>query len=180
MTSRITPALALASALALAACGPGEDAQYEQPDTPGEEPIDVRETPMPEYTETVQSDFTAVEGVEAEITGTLHLLEPTTVASPGAPMRVRVQVSGLPPGEHAWHIHAGACEADGEVVIPFTATADEEGIADPLTPDAQGIAMAEIEVPALADRWMGTGDHSIHVHEAAGTEPGPALACADL
>lgn len=177
MTYRITSVLAVTSALALAACGPGEDAQYE-PDTPGEDPIDVRETPMPDYTETAQADFSATEGTESDIVGTLHLMQPTSVAAPGAPMRIRVQVGGLAAEEHAWDIHAAPCDSEGEVVVPFTPDG-EEGIAEPLTPGAEGIAELEVDVPALAERWMGVGDHSVHIH-AAGEEHGPTLACATL
>lgn len=179
MRYRITPLLAVASALALVACGPGEETEFE-PDTPAEDVEDVRETPMPDYTETLQSDFTATEHAESDIIGTLHLEEPTTVAPTGTPMRIRVQVSGLAEEDHPWDIHAGACGSEGEVIVPFGTTAGDEGISDPLSPDDQGIAEAEVEVPTLADQWMGPGDHSVHIHTDVGDEHGPTLACATL
>lgn len=183
MTYRTPSLLALASVLTIAACGPGEDAadELEVPgDEVAEEPTDVRETPMPEYTETVQSDFTSGEEAEVEIIGTLHLMEPTSAAAPGAPLRIRVQMSGLPAGEHAWHIHAGPCDASAEVAVALTATEEQDGITQPLTSDDMGVAEAEVEVPGLAERWMGSGDHSVHVHEGSGTDFGPSIACATL
>lgn len=123
-------------------------------------------------------------------TGPAHdpgsVLETPGVESPmagrGGGFRLVVALDGLPPGPHAWHIHSGPCGQQAPVVVPFTATAQSQGIAHPLTADPAGSARAEVTVPAsqMTLERLASGRYSIHVHRSAGTDHGPTVACANL
>lgn len=55
-------------------------------------------------------------------------------------IQVQVEATGLPPGPHAWHIHAGSCAQQGAVVVPFTPTRQMEGLDEDIRADANGEA----------------------------------------
>lgn len=95
-------------------------------------------------------------------------------------LRLRAELTGLPEGEHAWHIHAGPCGVDAPVEIPLSAPPGEEAVAEPLTAGPDGTATTEISVPPLKDLWVAAGSYSVHVHETVGEDHGPTLACANL
>lgn len=103
-------------------------------------------------------------------------------AAGGTGFRLAVEVNGLPRGEHAWHIHSGPCGEDGPVVVPFTNTADKEGIGQPLMADQTGSARATVMVPPteLTLQQLEGGQYSLHIHQQGGVDHGPTLACADL
>ena len=94
-----------------------------------------------------------------------------------------MNLTGVPEGEHAWHIHQGACGTkDAPVVVPFTATKDKPGIGSPLVAAAGGSTTAEVTVPSsvLTTQQLQSGDYSLHVHQKSGTDHGPSIACANL
>jgi hypothetical protein len=97
--------------------------------------------------------------------------------------KVAVSFTGVPAGDHAWHIHQGACGAkDTPVVVPFTEDKDKAAIATPITPDASGNAMTEVSVPSslLTVTQLRDADYSLHLHQKAGIDHGPTIACATL
>jgi Cu/Zn superoxide dismutase len=97
--------------------------------------------------------------------------------------RVSVNLQNVPEGEHAWHIHQGACTArNAPVVVPFTADKDKAGIASAIVAGVDGKVLAEATVPGtmLSVDQLRSGDYSLHVHQKAGTEHGPSIACAGL
>src|SRR5687767_12858073 len=97
--------------------------------------------------------------------------------------RVAVSFTGVPAGDHAWHIHQGACGAkDTPVVVPFTEDKDKAAIASPITPDTSGNAMTEVSVPSslLTVNQLRDADYSLHLHQKSGTDHGPTIACATL
>jgi Cu/Zn superoxide dismutase len=100
----------------------------------------------------------------------------------GGEYRRDVRIEGLSAGEHAWHIHSGPCGHAAAVVVPFTPTADEPGLADALTPGAGGVAEASVTVPQgqLSLDQLRSGEYSLHVHQRGGVDHGPPLACANL
>jgi Cu/Zn superoxide dismutase len=127
------------------------------------------------------SDFRAPENVEApEVEGTVKVLVAEADMQGTATPRLRVELRGLTPGEHAWHVHSGPCGTPAPIEIALTATADTDGLVSPLVADAAGEAEAEVPVPALADLMLGEGHYSLHVHEFGGIDHGAAVACADL
>ncbi len=93
---------------------------------------------------------------------------------------VTLNLTGLAPGEHAWHIHNAPCGQDGPIIFAFTATADMEGTADPVTAADDGSATATGTIPGvrLARDELRSGMYSLHVHESGGTDHGPSVACA--
>jgi len=95
---------------------------------------------------------------------------------------IRVSLTGLTPGEHAWHIHQGTCEAGGDVVVALTDTGTMTGIASPLAVGDNGEVTTTVTIPTadLSPDMIQSGAYSLHVHERGGTEHGPTVACADL
>ena len=113
-------------------------------------------------------------------TGTPGTAEGTGQAGQG--FRVEVSLNGLSEGDHAWHIHRAPCGEDGPVVVPFSATPDEEGLTGDLSVDQSGRAESSADVPAedLTLDQLRSGQYSVHVHAQGGVDHGPTVACADL
>jgi hypothetical protein len=162
-----SPVLGLAVVFA---CAPADDAELEP-----EETQEVAPPPAPEPAEEAPwtTDFQAAPDVP-NITGSL------TAEPMGDDTQVRITLNGLPPGEHAWHIHNAPCGQDGPVVYAFTSTAELEGTDAPITAAEDGSATATATVPG--DRLMRAdlrnGQYSLHVHANSGTDHGPSIACA--
>lgn len=95
---------------------------------------------------------------------------------------VTVHLTGLAPGEHAWHIHRASCAEDGPIVAPMTETVNDPGLEGPLEAEAGGMAMDTAFVPTsvLPLSALETTAHSLHVHARGGLDHGPTVACADL
>ncbi|HEY7529106.1 MAG TPA: CHRD domain-containing protein [Gemmatimonadota bacterium] len=102
--------------------------------------------------------------------------------APGDDLEARVRVTGLTPGEHAWHIHSAACGAEAPVVVAFTSTKELEGTAGPLDAGSDGVAQGSGEIPAdrLTRQQIESGSYSVHVHAKGGVDHGPSVACANI
>jgi Cu/Zn superoxide dismutase len=134
----------------------------------------------PEGNVVTTANFEPGEGAgERAISGTVTVLEGE---EPTGGYRLAVEIEGLTPGEHAWHIHNAPCGKQGPVVVPFTATESEEGLAQALDAGEGGMAEAEVTVPSerLSLDELKSGEYSLHVHQNAGADHGPTVACADL
>ena len=192
--------MAVAFAATASACDTGNDDveiyEGEEAATPALETEPANEAPI------LTAAFEAGEGATeaARVSGTVRVFaadggaDATTPAT-GAPsatttdegrtgqgFRVEVSLNGLSEGDHAWHIHDAPCGQEGPVVVPFSATADEEGLTGDLSVDESGRAESSADVPAedlTLDRLQG-GQYSVHVHAQGGVDHGPTVACADL
>lgn len=197
--------LAVALTAGVAACDAGDDEidiyEGEEAATPS------LETPAESGTEAalITAQFQPAEGATeaARISGTARIFPAnglgTTTATGTEPdetqtsattgegetgqgFRVEVSINGLSQGEHAWHIHSAACGQEAPVVVAFTPTKDQEGLASALNADQSGRAEAEATVPSdelTLDRLQ-SGQYSLHVHTQSGVDHGPTVACADL
>ena len=195
---------AVALAASATACDTGNDDvelyEGEEAATPALETEGAGEAPI------LTAPFEAGEGAteSAQVSGTLRLFpenggaavtttpsatentDPNATTSAagegGQGFRVEVSLNGLSEGDHAWHIHEAPCGEKGPVVVPFSATADEEGLTGDLTVDQSGRAESSVEVPAadLALDQLRNGQYSVHVHAQGGVDHGPTVACADL
>ena len=117
------------------------------------------------------ADRTAAPSVSGEV---------IVVANDDEPLEIVVRGTGLTPGDHGWHVHAGACHASGAVRIPLSETAEGEGITGPIDVAESGQFEESVEVPQLGRSMVGAGDHSLHIHMNPGTNPGPTVACATI
>jgi len=144
----------------------------------------------------ITGDFEEPEGA-ADVDGNFELRS----ESPDASI-LRVELEGLTPGEHAWHIHEGDCANLGQVVIALTPATDQPTMpgAQALMADADGKATATVTIPRADLDKLHTGApgtpatpgqaesaagevqqrYSINVHQQAGENPGPPAACANL
>ena len=173
------PWLTLALSLALVPFL-GCDADADETDEPGEfdspaaetAPAAPPATPQPRVLN--ESSFEAAEGIELEIDGTLEVVDRN-----GTPELV-VELEGLPPGQHAWHIHSAPCGEQGSVALALSSTADMEGTVGPVTVDQQGMVNRTVPLPDLDRTWIGSDRYSLHIHERSGTDHGPSLACANI
>jgi len=130
--------------------------------------------PTPLVTAAVQPEGTSTVAGEVQI---------LPVEGDANAFRVSAHFTSVPAGEHAWHIHKGACGTkDAPVVVPFTPDGKQPGIASPVTAGADGNATAEASVPStmLSVEQLRTGDYSLHIHEKGGTDHGLSIACANL
>lgn len=112
------------------------------------------------------------------ITGTVRLVDIPRRST----MQIQVEADGLTPGPHAWHIHTGSCDNIGGIVVPFTPIGAREGIDEPLTASTEGEAAEDALIPAslLSQQQLAAGPYSLNIHNAAGANPGPSVACANL
>lgn len=110
--------------------------------------------------------------------GTVRIL-----SVPGSPnLYAEAHVTGLTPGEHAWHLHSGTCENPGSIVVPFSTLGTRMGTTTALNADSEGVADGLGPMPAdqvTRDQIM-AGDYAILIHNAGGTPPGRGVACSDL
>lgn len=133
------------------------------------------------FTTELRADFHAPEGmVNTALHGQVEVLQPEPEMEGNPAPHLKVELSGLEPGEHAWHIHDGPCGEPASVLIPLTSTADMEGVGEPLVADESGHAIADLPVPPLSDLALGEGKYSLHVHESGGVDHGATVACATL
>lgn len=95
-------------------------------------------------------------------------------------MQVQVDVSGISPGGHAWHIHSGTCAQLGGIVVPFTTAGPNQGLDTPIEVSAGGRGEADARIPAerLSRQQVEGGDYALNIH--ANATGGPGVACANL
>jgi Cu/Zn superoxide dismutase len=119
------------------------------------------------------ADSTAASTVSGEV---------SVVASDDAddPLELVVRGTGLPPGEHGWHVHSGPCGTSGPVRIPLSETANADGITGPIDANDDGEFEETVEVPELNRTMVGTQEHSLHIHRNPGANHGPTVACATI
>jgi hypothetical protein len=179
---RALPALlAVVPALILAGCGEPEAAELPPDADAMEAEVERDGAEVPAFSTEVRTAFRPPEGKDTGVLGTLRLLVPTEAAPEDAALRLRVELTGLPPGEHGWHIYEGPCGVEGGgLAVPVSSAPGREALAPPLRPRDDGSAEAEVAVPPLRDLWVDAGHYSVRVFEGAGVEAGPLLACALL
>ncbi|MEZ4457335.1 MAG: hypothetical protein R2882_12430 [Gemmatimonadales bacterium] len=171
MALAVLAVLAGVAVVLLASCGPRERMPAGDD---GMATTDGRAAPA---ADTVYSVDLRAAGMEPDsVAGRVAVV----AAGGGDPLNLEIEGRGLPPGEHAWHVHQGACGSSGEIVIALTATGSQAGLAGPLMVDSTGHFDADVAVPALTRTMVGSEQHSLHVHEAGGTAPGPTIACATI
>lgn len=144
----------------LAACAApdtAEDAETAAEEAPAAEAPPV--TPAPEPA-THMAQFTALN--ESGTTGQVE------IRAVGVGTELRVTLTGATEGVHQGMVHAGTCEAPGEVIAQL----------QPITVDATGIGEATSEVTAALNTVM-DGNHVVIYHEAGG-EPGAPVTCATI
>ncbi len=99
-------------------------------------------------------------------------------------MQIQVEVQNIPAGAHAWHIHSAFCsDLSAPIVVPFTATASSDGLTAPIEvsdPVMPVVASALIPADRLSQAQLDAGAYSLHIHQNAGVEHGPTIACANL
>ena len=148
--------LLLALPLTLAACG-GDEA--ETADTPADSAIAAIEPPM-------TGDMTGMAStLSLQPVGGSTASGQATVTPNGAQTQVQIQLSGLTPGAHPGHIHAGTCEAIGEVVQALPE----------ITVGEDGTGTAETTLTLDATTVM-DGQHVISYHG----DGGAPVACGSL
>lgn len=130
-------------------------------------------------------------GPQSETSGTVSLRETRS-----RELALGVSLTGLSEGDHAWHIRRAPCGVDGPIALAISAAAGDTGsLAQPLHADADGNAGGTVTIPAgqvspelryalrpedPADPQPHVEPLSLQVHERAGADPGPIVACADL
>ena len=171
-------AMLAAALIALPACADNDADDIDADDADAPAPA-ATETPTPAGPTLLMTIPFEAEG-GSNVGGQVQVLSNDT--DPNG-VRMAVSFTGVPAGEHAWHIHQGACGAkDTPVVVPFTEDKDKPAIASPIVPDASGNAMTEVAVPSnlLTVNQLRDGDYSLHLHQKGGVDHGPTIACATL
>ena len=147
--------LLLALPLTLAACGGGEE---ETAGTPADSAMEAINPPAADMSGMAST-------LSLQPLGGGSTSGQATVTPNGQQTQVQIQLSGLTPGAHPGHIHAGTCEAIGEVVQPLPEiTAGEDG---------SGTAETTLTLDATT---IMDGQHVISYHG----EGGAPIACGSL
>jgi hypothetical protein len=123
------------------------------------------------------------------------------VEAGGGAVRIEAEVMGVKEGEHAWHIHRGACDKKGPVLVAITPTNGMQGIGESIRTGADGRGMGTVTIPAdkvpaglmpgmapaqampgqdTASGQGGLEVLSLHIHERGGKDHGEAVLCAEL
>ena len=172
-------ALMLAALVAVPACRSERADEAAMDAAPTTETAPPVTTPAPMPPTPLMTVAMQPEGT-SKVTGEVQVLP---VDGDANAFRVSAHFMSVPEGEHAWHIHRGACGTkDAPVVVPFTPDKNQPGIASPVTAGADGNATAEASVPStmLSVEQLKSGDFSLHIHEKGGSDHGPSIACANL
>jgi len=103
-----------------------------------------------------------VAGVDSDVAGTVDI----TVTDGSA--EVVVNLTNVPEGAHANHIHVGSCDEQGDVVFPLTE----------LEAGADGTATGETTIDVTADELL--EGHYYAVHEAGDDTVGAVIGCGDI
>jgi Cu/Zn superoxide dismutase len=86
----------------------------------------------------------------------------------GSDVSVWIKLSGLTPGAHALHLHAGSCAALGAVAVSL----------GDVTAGPDGTVLAKVS--ALSSIPVVTDAYALDVHAGASAAPGATVACGDL
>jgi len=165
----LAPFAGLLALAVVAGCGGEAPATDQMPEASAPAAMSMMDTL---YTTDVQAGDSAM----APVSGKVDVI----ATGAGEPLELTIAGSGLTPGEHAWHIHAGSCAMSGEVQIPLSATADMAAITGPLMVDDAGTFKTTITIPQLTRDELGKGEHSLHIHVRSGVDHGPTVACATI
>ena len=103
-----------------------------------------------------------VEGVDSDVAGTVEI----TVSDGSA--EVAVNLTDVPEGAHANHIHVGSCDEQGDVVYPLTE----------LEAGTDGTATGETTVDVTAEELL--EGHYYAVHESGDDTVGAVIGCGDI
>jgi Cu/Zn superoxide dismutase len=172
---RITRVVLAAAVLALPACQ-AQDDTADDADAPAQA---ATEAPAP-ATPTLLMTIPIEAESGSKVGGQIQILSSDTDP---AGFKVAASFTGVPEGEHAWHIHQGACgQKDTPVVVPFTEDKDKPAISEPIVATADGNVIKEVAVPGtlLSVQQLRDGDYSLHLHQKGGTDHGPTIGCATL
>jgi hypothetical protein len=175
MRIRQTFYLALAGAM-VAACDTRDDTATTQPGDelgplPAEQPRDLAVS-------TTQFQATQDAG-GLQVQGMAELRQRGATMNDG--LELRVNLTGLSEGDHAWHIHGGTCQSPGQVLIPISGIGDRSGIGSDLNADSNGRAEASVNIDHDHLMQLQQGQsYIVNVHLRGGDNPGPAIACAPL
>ena len=190
LTLQRTAAVLLAGAVLSSACrqeaAQGRAAEMQAADTAAaqEQVAEAAAAPAlpPPTAEPFQTtDFKRGQGAgDKKIEGTLDAIAPDSPELDGTYLRVRL--SGLNPGPHAWHIHNGLCAEVGRIIVAMTSTDTIQGIDKPIVADAGGNADHTAFVPTdmLSRQRMELRAYSVRVHVGDGPDYGLSMACARL
>jgi Cu/Zn superoxide dismutase len=114
-----------------------------------------------------------------QVMGTAELRRAGTDRSDG--LELVVQLSGLDDQEHAWHIHEGACDNVGRIVVPLSGGGALDGIDDDLEADSDGNVNRTVEIDEEHLAVLSSNQsYSVNVHQGSGDNPGAPVACATL
>lgn len=190
LTLQRTAAVLLAGAILSSACrqeaAQGRGAEMQAADTAAAQEQVAAATaapalPPPTAEPFQTTDFKRGQGAgDKKIEGTLDAIAPDSPELDGTYLRVRL--SGLNPGPHAWHIHNGLCGEVGRIIVAMTFTDTIQGIDRPIVADAGGNADHTAFVPTdrLSRQRMELRAYSVRVHVHAGPDYGLSAACARL
>jgi Cu/Zn superoxide dismutase len=173
MRTAFTRTASILTVLAFAACAPGDEAET----PPAEETTPAATTPATTPAPTPRTSM-VVPGADAPTaSGQLRITDNTDGST-----ELNLNVTGLPAGDHAWHIHSAACGTDGPIAVPITSAGDQEGIGDPFTVGEDGSGNATVTIPAdrLSQDQIRMGQYSVHVHAGTVEQMGASLICAPL
>ena len=151
--------------LSLAACGadegePGADQTAATPDSA----LQTLDSIEPDTAGVAMSTQVAMSPLGSAAASGSALITAT-----GSTTEVTVQLTGLPEGAHAGHIHQGTCEAPGSPVAPLQeVTAGQDG-AGTIT------SIAEVDPMSVMD-----GNHIVAYHERGAPNPGAPIVCGQI
>lgn len=171
MRTAFTRTTSILMALAFAACAPGDQAETPPAEETTPEPPPPAMAPAPR---TVM----IVPGTDAPTaTGEMRITDNTDGST-----EINLTLSGLPAGDHAWHIHSAPCGTDGPIAVPITTAGEQQGIGTALTVGEDGSANATVTIPAdrLSQDQIRMGQYSVHVHAGTVEAMGASLICAPL
>ncbi len=116
---------------------------------------------------------------DKKIEGTLDAIAPDSPDLDGTYLRVRL--SGLDPGPHAWHPQRSLCRHRQDHCRLHT-HGFHQGIGESIVADAKRPGRHSTFVPTdmLSRQRMEKRAYSVRVHERDGPDPGQSIACARL
>ena len=127
-----------------------------------------------------QNAFQPAPGAPSGISGSAVVLK---LPNDSTSWKLAVNLTGLPAGEHAWHIHNGSCsQPNAPVLLPLSPVPGQKAIDGNLKANAQGMADDTVTVPdaRLNPSELNQNKLSLHVHAKGGANHGATIACAAM